>query len=181
MANSTDVINIPHGTVINNPGAFTYEGLIFFNDDEWNGHLFWKGWDFACYIPNAHDAVYLFRKDSANDSNYLGWRTPDDSTDPASQIGPTAFFFIQISWNSTLTAPNTCAAPLIKINNVAQSLTPIVVGSTVSWSADQTYNLTFGGPTALNSTLYLERWHNRALSSAELTTNYNYDKWRVGW
>jgi hypothetical protein len=91
------------------------------------------------------------------------------------------WYTIQITWEPGYPAVSG-ATPVIKINNVACTLTHPEV-ATGNWGSDAGVPSIVGA--RLDGSTYtwlgsiaLHRYHNAALSTAYLTDNYNNDKWR---
>jgi len=172
QANTTDYIKVPKGAVINNLGDLTIEWLInytaltsydrFFSKETGNG-------EFA--VERYADHLYIKRMDTAGVA-FKAWNSPSGSL-------TTGLNFIQISWQ----ASSVSSTPILKINNVAQTLTYTGSGSTTAWQNDSLYDLYIGNSATNNryikGTFYLFRLHNTNLSSANLTDNYLNDIWRV--
>ena len=173
----TKSVYIPHGSVIDNPTIFTLEIMVYFAGYATQGHsdLFVKVNGFDLYLSNYGAAIYIYRV-TTDGSRYCSCGLTAATSGTAVQ----GSFYIQLAWDST----NMANTPTLKINNIAMSVGGWVVsGSSTSWKDDSAANAfivnqSVGGTSDKNATVYLFRWHSRILSSAEMTTNWNADRWR---
>ena len=165
---TTDYLSVPHGTPVDNLGAHTWEFGFQYNVLR-TGYVFYKGGSYYCAI-SASGTFTLRRLDTAGGSNYYQY-----TIGITFKVG--SFYDIQVAWDAT----NITNVPVIKVNNVAQTVTPALTGSVTAWQNDSASNLIIGnstGSSAMAWTIYFERLHSRVLSDWELQNNYAADKWR---
>jgi hypothetical protein len=170
---TTDIVQVPHGTPVDNLGAHTWEFGFYLPAVPANKYLWFKGFYAAPYYAligaAGSNKLTISRYQSAG--NYEAWATP-------TILVAGQFYDIQIAWDAT----NVNNTPVVKINNVAQTLTAAPLGTVTAWANDSAYNLGIfnnpAGSSALLATLYWVRLHSRVLTDWELSNNYEADKWR---
>lgn len=170
---STDYINIPKGSAIDNLQAVTFEYAFYYVGSGTAATFFWKSNNFYAFI-NGTGQIVFYRTDAAGPDVNCLWHTPTNT------IVTGGWYDIQIAWDSTSFCAN---PPVILVNNVSQTLTEAPSGSTTSWYDDSGSDVRIGSSSAAGGvigTIALFRLHNAVLTDAQLTQNYEADKWRMG-
>lgn len=164
-----DIVTIPSGSEINNTTAVTFEFLIRPDDFSNPQVLFAKGaGDYGTLysLRIAAGAVFLGRQCYGG---FIEWYT-----DYSLFTGDgTTWFDIQVSWTGSIVSE-----PLLKVNDVIQTLNEDTQGSNTEW-ADDSSPMYLGNTADLSfpfsGIIALFRMHNTNLSSSELHDNYAVD------
>lgn len=180
---TTDKVTVSKGAAIDNIANVTVEFVVYING--WGaagaGVLFNKATvagAFGADLNGGDGRLRLYRL-SANGPNFDMWTT----TNVVAALGN--WYDIQITWVSGVGPGATPHIYVTGVDGVQHdcALTHTLTGAG-NWVSDSNYDLCIGDwPTynhQWNGNFVVFRIHNAVLTDAQLTQNYNADKWRVG-
>lgn len=164
------------GGVFDNVLAHTAEVILYYRANTvLNSILYTKAMKY--FLQLMPSGAVLLKRYGSDGTSFMQWATA------GGVVTPGVFYHIQVSWDATLTAPNTCATPLIKVNNVAKTVSASHSGTVSAWADDSAAswywcNSSINGTLWTDSALLLARLHLAALSTGDLSTNVAAEAWR---
>ena len=169
-------VRMPKGAPIDNLVQKTVELGVHLNTRTDYVQLITKGgsaatgWEISTYPTNGLGIVCY----DNNGTSWYRWQTGNGV------FSAGAFYDIQFTHDLTVYG----TSPVMKINNVTQSLTPTNYQTATTYHSDSGSDIVVGNNdwngTAMDISVLWVRVHNTILTDAQLTQNWNADKWRIG-
>jgi hypothetical protein len=168
--NTTDAVVIPSGGVKTN-SPFTIELVFYLNSiSPTNGciPLVGAGWNFYFQIGPDGSGIIFKQGPPADWTKYIL------GSFSAGIFTSNKWYHVQITWDTSVFT----SIPSMKVNNIDITTYKGTVGTITQWVGDTAFNI--GGVSTWPPTvkIALFRFHDRILTSEELTDNYYADNWR---